>query len=359
MKNKIIIWIIIMFAMALVVNAEQICFPNEVHCGNIIEQVRTECELDLTWTSEPNFYGAMPSYFNFLDCWSDNDYVYGCEKHESIFLCADAFWRPDVFNPNWGYYYCNIDDVVECPNGCNVEANTCYGDEPECSEGYMRCGTSEVYDPDGVLQKCINGVWATREECEHGCVEEAYNYAYCDFKKWYCLQNNFQCYFKSSGGENCYETEEDCLNNRVYYCADESGKCRRRLGSCYANERSFTGTDLDDVYRSCVQSGWQCQSNPDCPPGFECNLNTHKCENTGGNPDEPTLWDYVLKFFKDLAESVGFYLFIFGILGLFAVAGRYFFPMLKTAQYWLIVAGVILVLLFLWYYVIAKLLWFI
>lgn len=296
----------------------QMCFPDQETCGAFFSGYKTQCKLlegmKLDLWDPSNYYG-MGSWFTkqatrldnhrktfpcmvdyiegttslesmgkcYLDCETIEDFEYSCRNYESTFLCKNSLQYPSqCFNWNKGQFEdcyeftCNIDDVVYCPAGCDLSSNQCNGltpseQVPECSEGYMRCGNNDIFDPEGSIQKCINGQWETLDECGvFNCIEETYNYARCKTDIYYCLNNLGDC-SPTSKEEGCFKTKQECLDNKVFYCrlGKNSNICEKRLGGCGAGEIPFWATDEKDAERMC-KTTIQCYNDGMCPDGFNC-----------------------------------------------------------------------------------------
>jgi hypothetical protein len=131
-------------------------------------------------------------------------------------------------------YNCDLAYSIGCTNGCNHNTNECIGGTTgtECNENYMKCDSSD-------LLKCINGHWSKQgNTCQYGCEEIATLYARCKQPVYYC--NGFpNCYESSIKGENCYDSNEKCMNNLQIYCLNEKlHLCTKRIGanSCLVDE---------------------------------------------------------------------------------------------------------------------------
>jgi len=115
-------------------------------------------------------------------------------------VCKDAIYQN-------GYWYCDIEKVVSCPNGCvNGE---CVGGNPNCSNGWQKCGNTNTYDPDGDVYECNGGNWALKQECTNGCTETGV-YASCDSIWYYCQKEDGTCYKSDKKMSNCFNTLEEC-----------------------------------------------------------------------------------------------------------------------------------------------------
>jgi len=134
-------------------------------------------------------------------------------------LCLDGWLTGDV-NSEGSYYYCNIDDVVDCPLGCNFEENECLGSNPfpVCDEGARQCGDTFEYDPNGDLYDCLNGELVYLHGCGVGeeCVEISYGYADCfNIKKDCWMPNKYteKCEFQKDNffDIECYDTQKECM----------------------------------------------------------------------------------------------------------------------------------------------------
>lgn len=229
---------------------------------------------------------------------------------ESMQLCKDGF------NIN-GFWYCDIDDVVECPGGCeNGKCNSIRFNEnertpesPECSEGYMKCG-GPFYDPKGKVQKCTNGKWEEVESCgELSCVEESTRYARCQNDIHFCT-NGLECR-TCSPRTGSFETLEACKQGTEVWCVNDNDKCVKRTGSCLNQEREFRSNVDGGAYSACVVTTACSVTNP-CPTGFYCDIN--KCNQEEANLQEPTIflqfWDYL----RGLAAKFGFIVAVVAIV---------------------------------------------
>lgn len=201
-------------------------------------------------------------------------------------LCRNAYRTQGDELDNWDYLYCDVDDVITCPQGCSN--GECTGGTPQiCTNGYERCcqdiDNCPVEDPDGDIYRCVNGQWKLIEECgENPCKEQSFTHAICEEKIYYCV-NIFNCFWSTVKQDNCYETLEECQKKIPIYCVDESlNKCFKRFGSCKSGEKSFQGTSINDEWcdrYGIGQGECQLKACEECGEGIlnlcdekECNL---------------------------------------------------------------------------------------
>lgn len=168
-----------------------------------------------------------------------------------------------------GEYYCDIDDVVSCPSGCNYDQPipTC-NDELECIAGLERCCLSSEDCNSGVQRSegdpyvCGLDGWTKTRTCFGGeeCVEETAYYADCMPIDWYYCTDNTRCWKSSTDTGNCYKSEDACLNNREVWCLTiDKKECIERKGYCLDGELSFRGTQAGAAEMNCRgQIGTDC-----------------------------------------------------------------------------------------------------
>src|SRR3990167_3076504 len=161
-------------------------------------------------------------------------------------LCKDAFW-------NDGYFYCDIDNVVSCPNGCLN--GLCQGTVPipDCSEGSTQCGLTIKNEPSADPYKCTGGKLVQTDTCTN---DEYCTFDFGDakcFSGWkYCLNDNRECIKCSSNFPNTYDTSEQCRSNVPFWClSTDKTSCTRRLGGCVYGEMPSSGSTEATVKASC------------------------------------------------------------------------------------------------------------
>jgi len=153
-------------------------------------------------------------------------------------LCTDAF----TIN---GQFYCDIDDVVDCPGQC--EDDVCVGEGgpfiPECTNGFEQCGTGDVSNPNSDVFRCVNNVWVEIEECgNNDCEEVTASRARCKTDEFFCyMQDQKRCIFASvEVNEACFPSLEECNDyedlNEHRYCIEEGS---RTCGRSDAPENEF------------------------------------------------------------------------------------------------------------------------
>lgn len=146
--------------------------------------------------SEYGVYGIPPSTGNPL-----------CFPTDEV-LCKNPLVDPTGLT---NYFYCNVDDVVSCPQGCDrtTTPNECKGSipEPNCNEGYMICEANDLF-------KCVNGDWELQEDCGDGkCVESnSATFSYCIAGEFYCFEPFQQrCTFSDKKvSDLCFEDKTEC-----------------------------------------------------------------------------------------------------------------------------------------------------
>jgi len=207
---------------------------------------------------------------------------------------------------NWqgeSTFYCDVLDIIECPRHWSPELGMfiggCYSDPagpdfcaddtdpiptPNCSEDYMRCGLGDDADPNGDVYKCENGNWELKEECTQGCTAQSYNYAYCNFNKFYCFNpESSSCTFWSDSSNGCCsENLEQCNNNAL-----NSEK------SCYKFGPDSRGVIQYKWISTCTISGTKIP-----------NIDEKKClELNSGNIDSLKVFDLFTKDYKIVLNS--------------------------------------------------------
>lgn len=180
-------------------------------------------------------------------------------------LCTNALY-------SYGNYYCDIDDIVTCVNGCQNGA--CIGGVSECIENNEECRDNQVY-------KCLSGKWILEEKCyEKPCKEENSNTAYCEEKRYYCTNpNGPPCFWSTQKQSNCYDTVEEC-NSNIGYCCNNNGVHTWRLGDCLSNEIKVSGTAYNEAYCKSLNNPSKCEltSPSDCGKGVLNICSREECE---------------------------------------------------------------------------------
>lgn len=193
---------------------------------------------------------------------------------DSFTLCTSAF----IYN---GYYYCNIDDTV-CGLGCTGNVGNAKCVIPSvCNENYMICNGQQA-------QKCTNGTWVNSGSAcisPQVCVEQTYNYAYCNQpQKWCYTSTGNDCSYTSTYSTStlCYNTSEQCGVNIWYYCLNTAKTaCTRRTGSCLSGEQTYKGSTESTVLGQCNAQTNKCDNDGVCDSGetYSTCLNDCHCGN--------------------------------------------------------------------------------
>lgn len=195
-------------------------------------------------------------------CFPEGDPYCDLANPNSPCVCNDIIEIDD-------YFYCDIDDIVSCPNGC--ENGECVGGTPSCSNGAERCCASaedcDEYDANGDAFRCVSGEWERIERCERDdiCTEYGANEAVCEGERFYCMNNQIgECYWTDpSDGRrpnNCCDTLEQCRTNLINYCIAQDGSCTKRYGGCNSNEQFRQGTNIDDAWCASQGEEAKCES---------------------------------------------------------------------------------------------------
>lgn len=354
---------------------EGLCFPDQEMCGVIVDGIEEKCK----WNG------------NFFEVWADDEenircdkilkYKYDCTFGESKFLAKRYIIQPvrDAYGNVLEYgYYADIDYVVYCPNGCDKTANKCIGENghyvPQCSEGDQTCGNIDEMDSYGNIPfdiggsplKCVNGQWEWTDRCYKYQTEEmerngeyveceltSWGEAKCNLPEYYCHNINSawsDCSTSSIKMPGCYETLAECESTFPYWCAKPgTGECVKRLGGCLANERSFKeqgNADSRNAYRSCVESGWQCYKDDDCPAHFECK--SDKCTAMPNQEiPEPSKFDSFVFGVQEFFKKLGWSLAWLSIVIMIVVGIKYLHPILRSVSslgYYLIVGALVLLI---------------
>jgi hypothetical protein len=320
---QVLLFLVCLLLLSSCASAEQLCFPDMEYCQNFLGELQEECSLN----------PLNPLGNQNVDCTKYFSGYYRCDNLGSSFLCREAFTMGD-------YYYCNLDSVVYCPQGCDIENNKCLGatESPICSVGDQTCakGAGQLidtphFDTSGDLYECVGTVWELKEFCDGAC--EIYgstavgSKARCQIPMYYCIVNGY-CSFNSVKYDGCYDTLEDCQANIMYWCRKD-GVCILRSGGCNVDEESISGfTSVDDVPLECKD-------------------------------EVRNIFDLILLKLKQLGESLGSLLLIVGVVALLFVVARYFMPFfrfLKLRSYLLLVV-VLGILIWLLYTYLSKLTW--
>lgn len=336
------IYLLFLVFLSFSVFGLDLCFPEGEYCGQFFQEIKHECSLNPTWHS----ITPWGSFQTRVLCQDVYYYENKCYEHGSDFLCKNAMKLGE-------YYYCNIDNVVFCPQGCDISRNQCYGSvaQPDCSEGYQRCGTTDNYDPEGDVYKCKSGVWELHDSCDKGCVEKNYDNAQCKYDTYYCQRSGITCYESSFKLGNCYDTEEECRDQLPIWCLSATkSECNKRYGQCLAGETEFRGSDIDGAYRNCADE-IVCTSNSDCNPGFHCVAG--ECKASSGNIREPNFIDNFTYWLGDVWKNLGGLFFWVGVIGIFLLFGKSLFGSMR--HYGLLF---LLVLLVIWLLIKIKDIWF-
>lgn len=155
-------------------------------------------------------------------------------------VCTDALLDA-------GYYYCDIENVVSCVDGCGSQ--TSCSQVGNCISGLQKCEGNKAYE-------CVSGFWSLKANCNAydppaTCSEQSGYYAYCEPSTWYYCMNNQDCIGSPSGwccskssinvDGKCWNSQADCQNNQKVYCLNSQAgcSCTLRLGGCLAGERTF------------------------------------------------------------------------------------------------------------------------
>jgi len=185
-------------------------------------------------------------------CTGDNISFYACQG--GGYACDTG--RDDPTLGDILDLYCELEnsyDFVECENGCNYQTGLCNEGYIECSNDYMGCCNDaedckkNIYRDEGDTFKCINNKWEFQEDCKIGCTEQSYNYAFCNFNKYYCT-GAIDCYWSDTKFSNCYETPEECSSNLGFCCRDKDFFYTWRLGGCQDGENPSQGTVITEQY---------------------------------------------------------------------------------------------------------------
>lgn len=328
---------------------ENMCFPSGEQCGALVEEIAQKCQLEYNYVFPTvKQLQIKPE----LICRDIPSMRYGCKIYKSPFLAKDYFKIGD-------YFYANLDDVVKCETFCDPETNRCEGDAQgfvrQCSEGWKQCGLTDTYNPDSDVYECVNGEWELYKDCgNYDCVE-AGTTARCKTDVWYCYTgSNLDC-FSSSNNFNgdCFETLEQCQNNKPYWCLTDAGhRCVKRLGSCLPGEQAFRATGVDQGYTACAQN-MKCSNDDQCDPGYECKSGSCSIKE-GTARIERTAWSDFVNWIKDLYENIKVVLLWIAIIALIFFLGRQFMPIIGRflpvmlmGNPWIlgVIAGIIILLI--------------
>ncbi len=272
MKNKdyILIGVVALILIAVVFSDKISFLPltftgektrlNTISGDCVLFEGLRSCEVDRTFCRSD----GSDWFRDDLDCLTDGERVGEVCFEERT--CTDTL----VLNCQMGGgtfefcdLFCNIEDYKECIGGCN-ENFKCRGeiigcDNPVGDNGHQTCINRDVHE-------CRTNEWILIDGCgDVGCNElNAFN-AQCESALFFCTSNNIDCFFSNSGSGNCFDTEQECLDNREVYCLNaDRDKCTQREGNCLEGEFSFRGSDVGDVLGTCEQS--IVIENGDVPP---------------------------------------------------------------------------------------------